>query len=86
MAKSYPYNPGQKTPWPDHPNTKESFGQIIPKNFKGHFPEFKFYTKELFSQNTVDFVACIKGVAKGGNFQNIKNKYVFNKRTRVCVN
>ena len=28
--------------WPDHPNTKESFCQIPPKLYKGHFPEFTF--------------------------------------------
>ena len=27
--------------WPDHPNTKESFGQITPQNFKGHLPKIK---------------------------------------------
>ena len=26
---------------PDHPNTKESLGQITPQNFKGHFPKTK---------------------------------------------
>ena len=41
--------------WPDHPNTMESFGQITPQNFKGHFAEL-FSTKESFSQTTVDLV------------------------------
>ena len=26
---------------PDHPNTKESFGQITPQNIRGHFPKIK---------------------------------------------
>ena len=39
--------------WPDHPNTKESFGQITPQNFKGHFPKIKKNTKESFVQITV---------------------------------
>ena len=39
---------------PDHPNTKESFGQITPQNFKGHFPKIKKKTKESFVQFTVE--------------------------------
>ena len=34
---------------PDHPNTKESFGQITPKNFKGHFPKIKKTPRSLLS-------------------------------------
>ena len=41
---------------PDHPNTKESFGQITPQNFKGHFPKIKKNTKESFVQITVDLL------------------------------
>ena len=39
--------------WPDHCNTKESFGQIAPQNFKGHFPKIK-NTKELFVHTTAE--------------------------------
>ena len=39
--------------WLDHPDTKESFGQITPQNFKGHFPKLK-NTKESFVHITVE--------------------------------
>ena len=39
--------------WLDHRNTMESFGQITPQNYKGHFREFTFSTKESFGQSTV---------------------------------
>ena len=39
----------------NHPNTKESFVQTTPQNFKGHFPEFTFSTKESFVQIAAEF-------------------------------
>ena len=40
----------------NHPNTKESFVQTTPQNFKGHFPEFTFSTKESFVQIAAELV------------------------------
>ena len=41
----------------NHPNTKESFVQTTLQNFKGHFSEFTFSTKQPFGQTTVEFTS-----------------------------
>ena len=45
----------QKKPWcQGWISTKESFCQITPQNFKGHFPKIKKNTKESFVQTTAE--------------------------------
>ena len=50
----------QEVVWPNHPNTKESFGQITPQNLKGHFPKIKKNTKESFVHITVEISILLK--------------------------
>ena len=64
--------------WPDHPNTKESFGQITPQNCTGYFLELTFCSKESFDRTTVENLYQITHITPFPLFHRRLHGYKFN--------